>query len=270
MVRPSQIASRRWESRRSLRQRARLGRTPTSSASLAQSAANVWITSSSSMSVTCAACCRLTFTITTRRERISRSTRIVRRAVRYTHPLRARLFPSRRSVVCIIATNGSLLNCPVATVQGRRLQRGTCSALQVRHSNVLAPKARPRWLGRGRNRGSTRLTRNCHSPSLVTRFRDQIHFLRRTGARPVCLGFDPTANDGPTNTLAGFSRWERRLSPAKAPSARTRILLHLRGRPMSWHELGVRCLLGLYDGLNLQQEVWTGQLRREDCSKSEE
>jgi transposase InsO family protein len=48
--------------------------------------------------------------VLSRRERISRSTRIVRRAVRYTHPLRARLFPSRRSVVCIIATNGSLLN----------------------------------------------------------------------------------------------------------------------------------------------------------------
>ena len=42
----------------------RRGRTPTSKASLVRSAVNVWITSSSSMSIICAACCRLTFTIT--------------------------------------------------------------------------------------------------------------------------------------------------------------------------------------------------------------
>src|ERR1700704_151844 len=175
MVGPSEIASRRWESRRSLRQRGRPCRKPTSSASLAQSAANVWITSSSSMSVTCAACCRLTFTITTRRERISRSTRIVRRAVRYTHPLRARLFPSRRSVVCIIATNGSLLN-----VLRRPYRDAGFSAEPVRlYKCVTRMYWHPKLvhgLGRGRDRGSTHLTRNCHSPSLVTRFRDQIHF----------------------------------------------------------------------------------------------
>jgi putative transposase len=50
-------------------------------------AASASITSSSSVSVTCAACCRPTFSITTKRERISRSTRIVRRAP--IHPLSA-------------------------------------------------------------------------------------------------------------------------------------------------------------------------------------
>ena len=43
------------------------------------------------------ACCRLTFTIATRRERISRSPRIARRAARYTRPLPARLSRSQRS-----------------------------------------------------------------------------------------------------------------------------------------------------------------------------
>jgi putative transposase len=64
---------------------------------MVRSAVNVWITSSSSMSIICAACCRLTFTITTRRERICHSPRIVRRADRYTCPLPARLSRSRRS-----------------------------------------------------------------------------------------------------------------------------------------------------------------------------
>jgi hypothetical protein len=94
-----------WVSRRLLLRRARRGRTPTSNASLVRSAVNVWITSSSSMSIICAACCRLTFTITTGRERISRSPRIVRRADRYTRPLPARLSRSRRSGASIIATN---------------------------------------------------------------------------------------------------------------------------------------------------------------------
>jgi putative transposase len=57
-----------------------LGRTLTSSASLARSVASVSITPSSPVSVTCAVCCRHTFTITIIRERISPSARIVRRA----------------------------------------------------------------------------------------------------------------------------------------------------------------------------------------------
>ncbi|MEA2909879.1 MAG: putative transposase [Bradyrhizobium sp.] len=68
------------------------------------------VTSSSSVNVTCAVCCRPTFTITTKRERISRSTRIVRRAARYTHSVPARSSRSRRSAVCIIATSVARLN----------------------------------------------------------------------------------------------------------------------------------------------------------------
>ena len=86
MVRPSAIASRRWRSRRSSLHRDRHGRTPMSSASSARSAANVSITSSSSMSVTCAVCCRRTFVITTEAGRISRSARIVRSLGPYMPP----------------------------------------------------------------------------------------------------------------------------------------------------------------------------------------
>ena len=105
MVRPSAIVSRRWQSRRSSLHRDRHGRTPMSSASSARSAANVSITSSSSMSVTCAVCCRHTLTITTEAARISRWTRIAPSLGPYSHPLQAPLSPSRRSAVCTIATS---------------------------------------------------------------------------------------------------------------------------------------------------------------------
>ncbi len=105
MVRPSAIVSRRWRSRRSSLRRDRHGRTPMSSASSARSAANVSITSSSSMSVTCAVCCRHTLTITTEAARISRSARIAPSLGPYSRPLPAPLSPSHRSAVCTIATS---------------------------------------------------------------------------------------------------------------------------------------------------------------------
>jgi hypothetical protein len=73
--------------------------------SSARSAGNVWITSSSSMSVTCGTSCRAIFNIITERGPICHSTRIVRSIASYSLPLRARLSPSRRWAVCIIATS---------------------------------------------------------------------------------------------------------------------------------------------------------------------
>ena len=61
MVGPSVIVLRRWASKRSSPRRGHPGRIPMSSASSARSAANVWITSSSSTSVTCAASSRAYF-----------------------------------------------------------------------------------------------------------------------------------------------------------------------------------------------------------------
>ena len=92
------------------------GRIPTPSVSSDRSAANVWITLSSSASVTCAACCRAIFNITMTPERISRSTRIVHGLVPYSYPSQAiTLLPSRRSAACIIAMS----------VEPRRMRGGT-------------------------------------------------------------------------------------------------------------------------------------------------
>jgi hypothetical protein len=66
---------------------------------------NVWITSSSSTSVTCVASYLLTFDIITSRELISRLTRIVRRPVQYCHPPLAKSLPSRNSAVSAIGAN---------------------------------------------------------------------------------------------------------------------------------------------------------------------
>ncbi len=143
---------------------------PTSSASLAQSAANVSITSSSSMSVTCAACCRLTFTITTRRERISRSTRIVRRADRYILPLLARLSRSHRSVGCIIATNGVLLNLLSRPNRYPGFGVRVCPVPQLPVQMQWRPKTHTRWPAHGCTQGSIWLKKNCrshHRPSDV-------------------------------------------------------------------------------------------------------
>ena len=99
------IAFERWGSRRSSLRRDLRGRTHMSSASLARSAANVWITSSSSTSVTCAVCYRGIFNIITGPERISRSTRIVRSLAPCSPSLQARSSPFQRWAVCIIAKN---------------------------------------------------------------------------------------------------------------------------------------------------------------------
>jgi hypothetical protein len=65
---------------------------------------NAWITSLSSASVTCAACCRAIFNIIMTRERISRSIRIVHDLVPYSYPSQAiTLLPSRRWAGYIIA-----------------------------------------------------------------------------------------------------------------------------------------------------------------------
>jgi hypothetical protein len=105
MVRPSAIAFKRWALKRLLPRRDHLGRIRMSSASSARYAANVWITSSSSTIVTCAASCRDIYNIITGPEHISHSTRIVRSLAAYSLPLQARSSRSRRWAVCIIATN---------------------------------------------------------------------------------------------------------------------------------------------------------------------
>jgi len=76
-----------------------------SSASSARSAANVSITSSSSMSVTCAVRYRRIFSITTTAGRISRWTRIAQSLGPYSHLLQALLLPFHRSAACTIATS---------------------------------------------------------------------------------------------------------------------------------------------------------------------
>ncbi len=107
-ARSSVTGSRQWVLRRSLPRHDPRGRTPMWSASSARSAANVSITSSSSMSVTCAVCCRRIFNIITAAGHIFRSTRIVQSLARYSRPLREPLSPSHRWVACTIATNGAL------------------------------------------------------------------------------------------------------------------------------------------------------------------
>ena len=80
------------------------GRIHMLSVSSGRSVVNAWITSLSSASVTCAACCRAISNIIMTRERISRSTRIVHGIVPYSYPSQAiTLLPSRRSAACIIA-----------------------------------------------------------------------------------------------------------------------------------------------------------------------
>ena len=61
-----------------------------------------------STSVTCGTSCRAIFNIITGPEPISRSTRIVHSPAPSSLPLQARLSPSRRWAVCIIATNVAL------------------------------------------------------------------------------------------------------------------------------------------------------------------
>jgi hypothetical protein len=108
------------------------------SASSARSAANVSITSSSSMSFTCAVCCRPIFNIITRVGRISRSTRIVQSLAPYSHPLQAPSSPSHKWAVYIIATNVAQRELLRVTEPPHLFRRGRC-ALQLGRSNMLAP-----------------------------------------------------------------------------------------------------------------------------------
>jgi hypothetical protein len=104
MVRHSVIEFARWASRRSSLPRAHPGRIPTSSVSSVRSAGNVWITLSSSTTVTCAASCRAIFNIIMKPERIFRLTRNAHGLVLYSYPPQAiTLSPSRRSAACTIA-----------------------------------------------------------------------------------------------------------------------------------------------------------------------
>ena len=108
MVRHSVIEFERWGSRRSSLPRDHPGRIPTPSVSSVRSAVNVWITLSSSTSVTCAASYRAIFNIIMTPEHISRSTRTAHGLVACNFPPSATLLPSPRSAVCIIATSVEL------------------------------------------------------------------------------------------------------------------------------------------------------------------
>ena len=71
--------------------------------SLGGGLANAWITSSSSASITCAACCRAIFNTIMTPERIFRSARTARDLVPYNLPRSATLWASRKLAVCTIA-----------------------------------------------------------------------------------------------------------------------------------------------------------------------
>jgi hypothetical protein len=80
------------------------GKIHLSNALSAQSAVNVWITSSSSTSVTCVASYLLMFDIITSGELIL-AQQGIRRPVQYCHPPPAKSLPSRNSAVSTIRTN---------------------------------------------------------------------------------------------------------------------------------------------------------------------
>jgi hypothetical protein len=80
-------------------------RKPMLNASLARSAANVSITSSSSMSNTCAVCCRHTLSTTSEAARISGSAKIAPSPVPCNRSLLVLWSPSQRSAACTIATS---------------------------------------------------------------------------------------------------------------------------------------------------------------------
>jgi len=87
MVRPSVIVLTRWALKKSSPRRGHLGRIHFLSASAAQFAANAWITSSSSASVTCGKSLRAIFNIIIGSESICHSTRIVRSLAPSSLPL---------------------------------------------------------------------------------------------------------------------------------------------------------------------------------------
>jgi hypothetical protein len=122
-----------------------------SSASSARSAANVSITSSSLMSVTCAEFCRHTLSITTEAARISRWTRIALSLAPYSRPPPAPLSPSHSSAVCTIATSVEQPELVAVTEpaplsrccrhRGLQLPRSDASALGVHATSPLRQRA---------------------------------------------------------------------------------------------------------------------------------
>jgi len=140
-----------------------------SNASSARSAANAWITSSSSTSVTGGASCRAIFNIITGPEPISRSTRIVHSPAPSSLPLQARLSPSQRSAVYITAMNVARHDRRARFgVKDRRIFTVvlTCNGAQNFHS-FCTRRRRPRCTDR---------TRNTYSTIGRRRFQRQIHF----------------------------------------------------------------------------------------------
>jgi hypothetical protein len=124
MDKPSVIVSKRWRSRRSPPHRDHRGRAPMSSESSARSAANVSITSSSSMSITCAVRCRRIFSITATAGRIFHWTRITQSLGPYSHPPQALLSPFHRSAACTIATSVAQPELFAVTEPAQLFQRG--------------------------------------------------------------------------------------------------------------------------------------------------
>jgi len=146
------------------------GRIHMSSASLARSVANAWITSSSSTRATCGASSRGIFSIITGAGHISHSTRIVRRLATYSLLLQARLSRSQRSAVYIIAMNVARHDRRARFgVKDRGIFRPLCShATEPRISIHFAPRRRcPRCTDR---------TRNTYSTIGRRRFQRQIYF----------------------------------------------------------------------------------------------
>src|SRR6185295_2934579 len=134
---------RRWALKRFSPRRGHPGRIHMSSASSARSAANAWITSSSSTRVTCGAFSRGIFNIITGPGHICHSTRIVRSLATYSLPLQVRLSRTQRSVVYIIAMNVARHDRRARFgVKDRRIFRPLCSdATEPRISIHFAPVA---------------------------------------------------------------------------------------------------------------------------------
>jgi Phage integrase family len=162
------IVSRRWALKRFSPRSDHPGRIHMSSASSARSAANAWITSSSSTRATRGASFRGIFNIITGPGHICHSTRIVRSLAAYSLPLQARLSRSQRSAVYIIAMNVARHDRRARFgVKDRRI---FCRCAHMQRSPEYSLRARrrsPRCTDRAQNTYSTIGRR---------RFQRQIHF----------------------------------------------------------------------------------------------
>jgi hypothetical protein len=163
------IVLRRWALKKFPPRRGHPRRIHMSSASSARSAANAWITSSSSTRATCGASSRGIFNIITGAGHISHSTRIIRSLATYSL-LQARLSRSQRSAVYIIAMNVARHDRRARFgVKDRGIFRPLCShATEPRISIHFAPRRRcPRYTDRPRNTYSTigRLPRSAAADS---------------------------------------------------------------------------------------------------------